>query len=259
MYVLYRITCSENGKVYVGYSSKSAEDRFKAHLLNARWKRKTALYDAIRCYGEAAFSVETILQCESHAEACAHEIRLIEELCSLLPSGYNMTRGGDGVPLTKEQRDAANAKKRGVCSPKQLAANLRRKGQKASEETRAKLSAARRGRKQSPEQVAKRAETLRRKHAEKVAAGLVPPKKPRVVKPRVKVPRDKTPRARKPRIWTIEDRARERQRALAQWTPEAREAARERANKQWTPEARKKVSERMAARYAKERSERSVA
>lgn len=259
MYVLYRILCSENGKVYVGYSSKSAEERFKAHLLNARWKRKTALYDAIRRYGEEAFSVETILQCETHADACAHEIRLIQELGSLLPLGYNMTRGGDGVPLTKEQRDAANAKKRGFCSPKQLAANRRRKGQKASEETRAKLSAARKGRKQRPETVAKRLETLRKTIERKIAAGLIAPPKPRPATQRVRSTEPKPPRVKKPRVWTSEDRERERQRALAQWTPEAREAARERAAKQWTPEARKKVSERMAARYAKEKVERSVA
>jgi len=244
MYVLYKISCSVNGKAYVGYSSKSAEDRFKAHLLNARWKRKTALCDAIRCYGDEAFSVEVILTCETHAEACAHEIRLITELGSILPLGYNMTKGGDGVPLTSEQREAANAKKRGVCSPKQLAANRRRIGQKASEETRAKLSAARRGRKQSPEQVAKRAETFRKNREKKIAAGLIMPAKFHI---------------KKPRVWTLEDRARERQRALAQWTPEAKEAARTRATKQWTPEAREKVSERMLARYAKKKVERLAA
>jgi group I intron endonuclease len=246
MYVLYRITCSENGKAYIGYSSKSAEDRFKAHLLNARWKRKTALYNAIRRYGEAAFSVETILRCETHTEACEHEIRLIAEICSLIPLGYNMTRGGDGVPLTEAQRDAANAKKRGVCSPKQLAANRRRKGQKASEETRAKLSAIRKGRKQSPEQIAKRVEAFQKTRKAKIAAGIIVPKAPVV-------------RVKKPRVWSAEDRARERERALRQWTPEAKQAAKQRAAKQWDAAARKKVSERMAAWHAKQRAERLAA
>lgn len=165
MYVLYKIMCSANGKAYVGYTSKTAEERFQTHLLNAKWKRKTALYDAIRCYGEAAFSVELVLECETHAEACEHEIRLIKELNSILPGGYNMTHGGDGVPLTKEQQEAANAKKRGVCYPKQLEANLRRKGQKASEETKAKLSAIRKGKKQNPEWVRKRVESFKRNRA----------------------------------------------------------------------------------------------
>lgn len=246
MYVLYKITCSENGKVYVGYTSKTAEERFQAHLLNARWKKKTALYDAIRCYGADAFAVKMLLECESHAEACEHEIRLIKELNSILPSGYNMTHGGDGVPLTLEQREAANAKKRGVCSPKQLEANLRRKGQKASEETRAKLSAARKGRKQSPEQIAKRVETFQKTRKAKIAAGIIAPKAPVV-------------RVKKPRVWSAEDRARERERALRQWTPEAKQAAKQRAAKQWDDAARKKVSERMAAWHAKQRAERLAA
>lgn len=161
-FVLYKITCAANGKLYIGYTSKTAEERFALHLQNARWKRKTALYDAIRCYGPEAFSVAELLRCETHAEACEHERRLIAELASLLPGGYNMTHGGDGVPLTEEQREAANAKKRGRCSPKQLASNLRRKGVKASSETRAKLREIRKGRKQNPEWIAKRIASMKK-------------------------------------------------------------------------------------------------
>jgi len=168
-----------------------------------------------------------------------------------------MTKGGDGVPLTREQYDAMGAKKRGVCSLKQLEANRRRKGQKASEETREKLRALRIGRKQSPETVRKRSETLRKNRDEKVAAGLMPAPKARTPYP--PKPFGDEPRVRKVRVWTPEDIARASERALALWTPEARKAAKERAAKQWTPEARKKVSERMLARYAKEKDERLAA
>lgn len=253
MYVLYKIMCAANGKVYVGYTSKTAEERFNQHLRNARWKKKTALYDAIRAYGSENFSVETILECETHADACQHEIRLIAELSSLLPLGYNMTHGGDGVPLTKEQRDAANAKKRGVCYPKQLEANLRGKGRKVSEETRAKLSAARRGRKQSKEHIAKRMEAFRKTQEAKIAAGLTKSAKAqKPIAPKKRV-------VKNPRVWSAEDRARERERALLQWTPEAKQAAKTRADKQWTDAARKKVSERMIAWHAKQRAERLAA
>lgn len=247
MYIIYKIVCAANGKIYVGYTSKTAEERFETHLLNARWKRKTALYNAIRRYGADAFAVEEIARCGTHAEACEKEIFYIASLGSKLPLGYNMTTGGDGVPLTPEQREAANAKKRGVCSLRQWEASQRRIGSKASAETRAKLSAARRGRKQSPECVAKRKETIRRNREERAAAGLADTPRPREPRP---------PRPRRPRVWTAQDREKERQRALAQWTPEARAAAKERAAKQWTPEARAKVSERMTARYAKLKRER---
>jgi hypothetical protein len=138
-----------------------------------------------------------------------------------------------------------------------LAANRRRIGQKASEETRAKLSAARKGRKQSPEQVAKRLETFRKNREKKIAAGLIAAPKARI--PRGPTLSGKASHVKKPRVWSLEDRVRERQRALAQWTPEAKQAAKERATKQWTPEAREKVSKRMLARYANKKAERLAA
>ena len=110
MYTLYKIACSANGKAYIGYTSKTAEERFQTHLLNAKWKRKTALYNAIRKYGPEAFSVKVLLVCADHVSACEQEVRLIAETGCLLPAGYNMTTGGDGVPLTEEQRAAAGAK-----------------------------------------------------------------------------------------------------------------------------------------------------
>lgn len=139
-YTLYKITCRENGKFYVGYTKTTAQERFEQHLLNARWKRQYALADAIRCYGNSAFFVETLLTCDDHTDACKNEMRLIAELNCMLPSGYNMTFGGDGVPLTAEKYAEVAARKKGVSSPKCKAAGLRRRGTKASPETKAKLS-----------------------------------------------------------------------------------------------------------------------
>lgn len=151
MYSLYKITCAQNGKVYVGYTSKSIEERFKAHLMNARCKRNYALADAIRVLGQELFKVELILQCESHKEACEHEIRLIKELNSILPNGYNMTNGGDGVPMIPEVIAKMSASKKGKLTPKMLAYLKSRIGVKPSAETLAKLSLIRKGRKHSEE------------------------------------------------------------------------------------------------------------
>lgn len=118
-YVLYRITCSVNDKVYIGYTAKTAYARFMMHLRNARWKKKSALYDAIRAYGNEAFHVEWLRTVPNHADACAAEIMLIESHRSMLPGGYNMTRGGDGVPVPREVHIAAGARKRGRYTEKQ--------------------------------------------------------------------------------------------------------------------------------------------
>ena len=254
-YVLYEIKCAANGKAYVGYTSKTAEARFEHHLQNARWKRKTVLYDAIRKYGADQFSVREVLTCDEHFEACEHERRLIAEQKSLIPLGYNMTHGGDGVPLTREQIDAANAKKRGrPLTEKQLAAAERRRGTKASEETRAKLSAVRRGRKQSAEQVRKRVEALLRRNAAVAGVSYEEYARSSEMK-RARTKARAVPRVSSgPRVWTAEEREVERQRALVQWTPEARAAACERAAKQWTPEARERKSEAMRRHYAQRKN-----
>ena len=155
MYSLYKITCSQNGKVYIGYTSKTIDERFKMHCENARWKRNYALADAIRVYGVPAFTVELLLQCENHKEACEHEIRFIKELNSILPHGYNMTHGGDGVPMTAEVIEKMAASKRGKVTPKMLAHLQKMKGRKLSLEHKAKLSAAGKGRKKSKEWIQK--------------------------------------------------------------------------------------------------------
>lgn len=152
-YEVYCITCAANGKGYIGYTSKGAETRLKAHLDNARWGRRYALADAIRAFGPGAFSIRVLLSGLSHAEACEAERKLIVEHGTILPGGYNMTEGGDGVPLTPEQREAATAKRRGRFTEAQRIAILNRPP--VSAETRAKLSAMRRGKKKSPEHAAK--------------------------------------------------------------------------------------------------------
>lgn len=163
MYKVYKISCAENGKVYIGYTSKTVEERFNAHLLNARWRRQTALYDAIRVYGNDAFSVELLVECETHEQACSEEVRFIAEANSMLPNGYNMTRGGDGVPVPIEVHKEAGRRKRGVVtekmrehfnsrrgikhSPEHIAKCIaKRIGSKRSEETRRKMSEAQKGR-----------------------------------------------------------------------------------------------------------------
>lgn len=251
-YVVYQITCKVNGKLYVGYTSKTAETRFRQHLLNARWKRRTALYDAIRCYGPEAFEVSVLVECESHAQACEQERKHINLLGCLLPVGYNMTTGGDGVPLTEAQRKKANAKKRGRFTEKQRIAAERRKGRKASEETRRRLSEARKGKTQSEEHVRKRTEAFRKNRAAKLGI-------PYVEKPVERHPPRTNKRGVRKRIWTPEARAAERERALKQWTPEAREAARMRAARQWTPEARQAASDRIKAKRAQAADERKIA
>lgn len=151
MYVIYDIECAVNGKHYIGYTSKSGAERFAMHLDNARWKRKVALYDAMRTYGPENFSVTEIAVCKNHADGCFVEAAIIADRKTILPHGYNMTHGGDGVPMTPEVREKSNAKKRGRCTQKQREHADRMRGRKQSQEHIEKCRLLRIGKKHSAE------------------------------------------------------------------------------------------------------------
>lgn len=128
---VYVITCLVNGKRYVGKANMPAQ-RWTAHQTVARTgKGQTPLYVEMREFGLEAFAFEVVEQCESEEQSFDAERIWIRKLRSDdLAVGYNLTSGGQGLTG-------------------------------ASEETRRKMSAAKRGKIQDPSAVARRAETLR--------------------------------------------------------------------------------------------------
>ena len=242
-YALYAIKNTVSGKEYVGYTRNSAETRFETHLNNAKWKRVGALYDAMRKYGAEVFELKTLLVCGTHTEACGFERAIIEKFDTLIPNGYNMTLGGDGVPLTPERYAEINANKRGKRSEKQILASRRRIGRKSSPETVAKLSAARKGKKPSPEAIEKRRLGVLAYHAKRREVEGLPPK----------VICEKKPKGSCG--WSPERREAERLRAIEQWdNAEARFAAGLRLKKQWEcPDYRRNFSEKKKAYFEAKR------
>lgn len=140
-FCVYVIRCSVNGKTYVGKTC-DLRDRWREHWWIATSPARSAralaasrpLYKAMRKYGEGAFSLEVVHECDVESEAFDHEKKWIATLGSFGPGGYNVTAGGDGqlgVRHTEESKARLRAQ---------------RLGTKASAETRAKLSAMRKGR-----------------------------------------------------------------------------------------------------------------
>lgn len=160
--LIYLIRNQVTGKCYVGQTRRTLAQRFNAHKkVVGKSNACKALSDAMAKHGVENFSIELLRQCESQAEMDSWEIRLIAELNTFAPGGYNLTHGGGGKfgykhspesvekmasshrgkPLTEEHKRKVSAS---------LMGNKRAQGLKHSEATRRSISETQRGRKLAP-------------------------------------------------------------------------------------------------------------
>ena len=93
--LIYKITNQLNGKVYVGKTGHTLEQRFQKHLGHVSRKVNRHLYDAMNHYGSQHFIIELIEQVDDMI-ANERERHWITTLGTRSPVGYNMTDGGDG-------------------------------------------------------------------------------------------------------------------------------------------------------------------
>lgn len=106
MFYCYKVTCKVNGKSYIGITGQTVLARFSAHVRCARRGTGLAFHRAIRKYGVDAFSLVELSRHNSRDDAIKAEMSCIEMLNTVVPNGYNMTPGGDGVlSMTKESRE----------------------------------------------------------------------------------------------------------------------------------------------------------
>lgn len=139
--IAYCITNTINNKKYIGITSKTVAERYKQHRRHARSGSKYPVHCAMRKYGETAFRVEVVAKAASWGELCEAEKRLITENNCMAPFGYNLTLGGEGIlgyRYTNEQRAKISAALRGKPNAKVAESNRRRVH---SAKSRAKKSA----------------------------------------------------------------------------------------------------------------------
>lgn len=142
---IYVVTNNVNGKQYVGQTTWSVAHRWRMHRNAAARNDRdgcTVLYRAIRKYGIDAFEVSLVLILNDCAQQSLDEAErtVIKRLKTIVPDGYNLLPGGSGGSLhpdTKARLSAAH------------------KGRRQSLEARAKMSAAHKGRRFTPEHKAK--------------------------------------------------------------------------------------------------------
>lgn len=108
---IYKITCKETNKVYIGQTYSHIKNhgkyrpagylkRFASHIseaiINTKKKQCTYLNNAIRKYGKDNFCCELLKTCEL-SELDENEKENIIKYNSLYPNGYNLTHGGKGA------------------------------------------------------------------------------------------------------------------------------------------------------------------
>lgn len=129
--VVYKITNSCNGKIYIGATCAKIQRRFRQHLnLNNNKKRRTILSKAISKYGFENFKIEVIEECSSSKEMFEKEVFWIAFYNSMdIKVGYNMIPGGESGPIMRG-KDHPNFGKKST-NPNWLTMN---KGRKLSKE-----------------------------------------------------------------------------------------------------------------------------
>lgn len=108
---LYAITCTTNGKLYVGITSRDMDVRWKEHVKSYKGQQPSSVvHKAMRKHGLQAFTVEVLHEYSTAEEAAHAEIQLIANL-ELMRRGYNAGPGGDVSPTTGVgHTDAVRAK-----------------------------------------------------------------------------------------------------------------------------------------------------
>ena len=160
---IYKITCLTNGKGYVGWTKNTPTRRFNTHVYQATHnKTKYLLHKAIRKYGRDQFIIEVLYSSTNLIVLKNLESHYIKEQNTFYQTGcgYNMTEGGDGTLGYRFSEDAKRriglAHKGKPKSPEQREKMSRaRLGWKPSDETRAKMSVAKK-KKRSPHTLERR-------------------------------------------------------------------------------------------------------
>jgi group I intron endonuclease len=121
---IYVITCSVNGRQYVGKTQNRIKARLSFHKFTAKHRYKPSIIfsSAIRKYGIDSFSIKEIDTAGSLEELNNKETFHIRRLNTLFPNGYNMNEGGysaRGSKLSQEHKDAISRSRKG----KKLACN----------------------------------------------------------------------------------------------------------------------------------------
>lgn len=140
--VIYRLTNTVTGKVYVGQTVMQLRKRLNAHFRSPNCR---LLAFSLKKHGRQSFVLDTLATAYSRQELNALETEWIVRLgANVRTFGYNLSTGGDGKVFSDESRQRLSAahKKRWGNTESRARQSETMKESKGSPEARAKHSAA---------------------------------------------------------------------------------------------------------------------
>lgn len=139
--IIYKATNLVNGKVYIGQTVRTLDERIAEHIR----KRNSLLGQAIRKYGEECFSFEVIDTASNIEGLNKKEIYWIAFFDCEVPNGYNQCAGGENT-IGYHHKDSSKEKMRVAKEEAYCGTGNPFYGKKHSAEAKAKMSKARKGR-----------------------------------------------------------------------------------------------------------------
>lgn len=155
-YTIYLRTNTANGMQYVGQTSDFKSRQYDWNCLKKTYANEHLDKDREK-YGFDVWTVKVLAECDSREEAWELEQKFIKELNTLWPNGYNMGEGGagpKGCKLSEETKQKMSEAKKGENNPMF--------GAQFTEEHKQKMSEALKGKKQTKEHIENKAEALKK-------------------------------------------------------------------------------------------------
>lgn len=157
-WLVYRATCTATNRSYIGITKNGLRHRWTGHLSTARRGSPVAMARAIRKYGPDAFVLTILAIAADFDEAASVERALIAKHGTMVPNGYNLTTGGEAThgrrvseEVRKRMSESAIARGSHPQSPESRAKTSAGRKAIMTDELRAKIGAAHRGKIMSPE------------------------------------------------------------------------------------------------------------
>lgn len=140
--IIYKITNKINGKLYIGQTIKSMNNRIQGHYKNYKKNVHTKLYDAMRKYGWENFEFSPICTC-SNIQTLNELEKYFIEYYGTINDGYNTLPGGISNPMHNEDVKNKHLKRMQSIETRQKISKAmkRLRAEKGfSEETRRRIS-----------------------------------------------------------------------------------------------------------------------